>query len=70
MKRFVSCTGGAGVPTSPVAAAIGSDVKGRASLVIYAAAAGLAFVSPFISYALYVAVAVTWFIPDRRLARR
>ena len=55
---------------SPVAAAIGRDVKGRSSLVLYVAAIGLAFVSPFISYALFVAVAVTWFVPDRRLSRR
>jgi uncharacterized membrane protein len=55
---------------SPVAAAIGRDVKGRASLVLYAAATGLAFVSPFISYALFAAVAVMWFVPDRRLIRR
>ena len=55
---------------SPVAAAIGHDVKGRSSLVLYVAAIGLAFVSPFISYALFVAVAVTWFVPDRRLSRR
>jgi uncharacterized membrane protein len=55
---------------SLVAAAIGSDVKGRASLVFYAAATGLAFVSPFISYALFAAVAVMWFVPDRRLSRR
>ena len=54
--------------SSPVAEAIGRDVKGRASLVIYAAATALAFVSPWISYALFVAVAVMWFIPDRRLA--
>jgi len=55
---------------SPVAAAMGRDVKGRASLVLYAAATGLAFVSPFISYALFAAVAVLWFVPDRRLSRR
>jgi uncharacterized membrane protein len=55
---------------SPVAAAIGRDVKGHASLVLYAAATGLAFVSPVISYALFVAVAVMWFVPDRRLSRR
>jgi uncharacterized membrane protein len=54
---------------SAVARAIGSDIKGYASLVLYAAGAGLAFVSPWISYALYVAVAVTWFIPDRRFTR-
>jgi uncharacterized membrane protein len=55
---------------SPVATAMGRDVKGRASLVVYAAATGLAFVSPFISYALFAAVAVMWFVPDRRLSRR
>jgi uncharacterized membrane protein len=55
---------------SLVAAAIGRDVKGRSSLVLYVAATGLAFVSPFISYALFVAVAVMWFVPDRRLTRR
>jgi uncharacterized membrane protein len=55
--------------TSAVAQAIGSDVKGYASLVLYAAGVGFAFVSPWISYALYVAVAVLWFVPDRRFTR-
>ena len=55
---------------SPVAAAIGRDVKGRISLVIYAAAVGLAFVSPWIAYALFATVSVIWFVPDRRLSRR
>jgi len=55
--------------SSLVATAIGSDIKGRVSLLAYAAATVLAFVSPWISYALFVAVAVMWFIPDRRLSR-
>ena len=55
--------------SSLVATAIGSDTKGRLSLLAYAAATVLAFVSPWISYALFVAVAVMWFIPDRRLSR-
>jgi uncharacterized membrane protein len=54
---------------SAVAKAIGSDVKGWASLVVYAAAVPLAFVSPWISYALFVAVALMWLVPDRRFAR-
>ena len=54
---------------SPVATAIGRDVKGRASMLGYAAAAALAFVSPWIAYALIVAVAVMWFVPDRRFSR-
>ena len=52
---------------SAVAAAIGSDVKGRGSLAIYVAGTALAFVSPWIAYVLYAAVAVIWLIPDRRL---
>jgi uncharacterized membrane protein len=55
---------------SAVAMAIGRDVKGRVSLVIYAAAIGLAFVSPWISYALFATVSVIWFVPDRRFSRR
>jgi uncharacterized membrane protein len=55
--------------TSLVATAIGRDIKGRFSLVTYAAATGLAFVTPWISYALFAAVAVMWFVPDRRLSR-
>ncbi|MFY9929503.1 MAG: TMEM175 family protein [Streptosporangiaceae bacterium] len=57
-------------PGSPVAATLGRDTKGTISMVCYAAAIGLAFISPWISYALFAAVAVMWFIPDRRLARR
>jgi len=56
--------------SSLVAEAIGRDVKGRASLAIYVAATVLAFVSPWISYALFVTVAVIWFVPDRRFANR
>jgi TMEM175 potassium channel family protein len=54
---------------SAVARAVGSDLKGYASLVMYAAGVALAFVSPWIAYVLYVAVAVMWFVPDRRFAR-
>jgi uncharacterized membrane protein len=54
---------------SALAEAIGSDVKGYASLVLYAAGVGLAFLSPWISYAIYAAVAVMWFVPDRRFTR-
>ena len=56
-------------PESAVAKAIRSDIKGYASLVLYAAGVGLAFVSPWISYGLYVAVSLIWFIPDRRFLR-
>jgi uncharacterized membrane protein len=54
---------------SAVARAVAEDVKGYASIVIYAAGVGSAFVSPWISYALYAAVSVMWLIPDRRFTR-
>jgi uncharacterized membrane protein len=52
---------------SKVATALGRDLKGRLSIGVYTAAFGLAFISPWISYALLVAVAIMWFLPDRRL---
>ncbi len=55
---------------SAVAAAVGSDVKGKLSIVLYAAGIGFAFVSSWISYAIYTSVAIMWFIPDRRLTRQ
>ena len=54
---------------SLLAAAIGSDFKGRLSLGLYAAAIPLAFVGPWMSWILFVLVAVIWLVPDRRLER-
>ncbi len=53
-----------------LAEAVGGRWKEWASLVFYVAAMGLAFVSPWIAIAIYVAVAMAWFIPDRRIERR
>jgi uncharacterized membrane protein len=52
---------------SELAAAVGTDRKGEVSLVIYAVAIALSFASPRAACALYVLVAVIWFIPDRRI---
>jgi len=54
---------------SPLARAVGEDRKGVASLVLYAAAVALAFFVPKVSCALYVAVAILWLVPDRRIER-
>ena len=54
---------------STLAKAIGSDQKGKISLLLYAAAVPLAFVDSRISLACYVTVAVIWFLPDRRIER-
>ncbi len=52
---------------SLIARALGRDVKGKISVVIYGLAIPLAFVDPRIACALYIAVAVTWLVPDRRI---
>ena len=54
---------------SLLAAAVGRDMKGKISPIIYAAAMPLAFVSPFVANALFVAVAILWLVPDRRIER-
>jgi uncharacterized membrane protein len=54
---------------SALAKALGKDVKGKASLVCYAAAVPLSFVSPLLACALYVLVVIMWLIPDRRIER-
>lgn len=55
---------------STLAKALGSDFKGKISVVIYAVAIGLAFVNPGISCALYVVVALMWLVPDKRIERQ
>ena len=52
---------------SVLARAIGRDLKGKLSPVFYAAAIPLAFVNQWLSDALYVAVALIWLVPDRRI---
>ncbi len=54
---------------SALARAVGRDVKGKASVFIYLLAVPLAVVHPWIACALYVCVAVMWFIPDRRIEK-
>ena len=51
-------------PDSPLARAIGRDLKGRLSPVLYAAAIPLAFVHGWIAEAIYIAVALAWLVPD------
>ena len=57
-------------PGSKLAAAVQRDVKGKISLLCYAAAIPLAFVEPVVSIVLYVAVALLWLVPDRRIESR
>ena len=56
-------------PGSTIAIAVGADYKGKISLATYAVAIAAAFVHPAIAGALYVVVALIWFLPDRRIER-
>jgi TMEM175 potassium channel family protein len=56
-------------PDSTLATAVGPDVKGKASIAIMVAAVCLAFLNARVAFALYVLVAVLWFVPDRRIER-
>jgi uncharacterized membrane protein len=52
---------------STLAIAIGSDKKGIASVIIYAIGIGFSFINQWLGFAIYVVVAIMWFIPDRRI---
>jgi len=53
-----------------LASALGSDFKGKISIVIYVIGIPLAFIRPWLALALYILVALMWLIPDRRIERR
>jgi TMEM175 potassium channel family protein len=57
-------------PESKLKAAVQGDWKGKLSLALYAVAIGAAFVNPWISDALYAAVALMWLVPDPRIESR
>ena len=57
-------------PGSTLARALGRDAKGKLSALAYAVALPLAlWVHPWAACAVYVAVAVVWLVPDRRIER-
>ena len=51
-------------------AALGDNLKGKLSPVVYLIAIGFAFYVPQVSHALYVLVALAWLIPDRRIEEK
>lgn len=52
---------------STISKALGKDIKGIMSVVIYAIGIGLSFVNNWLGFSMYVVVASMWFIPDRRI---
>jgi uncharacterized membrane protein len=54
-------------PGSRLAEAVGSDLKAKLSLLLYAIAIPSAFIHQWISDGIYVVVALMWLVPDRRI---
>ncbi|MFI5257077.1 MAG: TMEM175 family protein [Gemmatimonadales bacterium] len=66
LQRRIIATQG---PRSLLARAVGRDLKGKLSPVLYVVAIPMAFVNRWVAGALYVAVAAMWLVPDRRIER-
>jgi TMEM175 potassium channel family protein len=66
---LVRCLIGADAPDSRIARAVGRDEKGLLSAVAYAAAIAVSPWVPWLSIGLYIAVALAWLVPDRRMER-
>jgi uncharacterized membrane protein len=56
-------------PDSRLARALGADWKGKVSVVAYAVAVAMAFTERWLAVGIYVAVALVWLVPDRRIER-
>ena len=50
--------------------ALGSDLKGKFSIVLYVISISLSFVRPWLACAGYTMVAIMWLVPDRRIERK
>ena len=49
--------------------ALGRDLKGKISPVLYLSGIGLAFVNPWLGMLVFTSVAIMWLVPDRRVER-
>ena len=54
---------------SVLATALGRDIKGKLSPILYAAGIALAFLNPWLSIAIYALITIIWFVPDRRIEK-
>lgn len=54
---------------STLAVALGDDMKGKISVIVYLLAIPIAFIDSRISMVFYILVAILWFIPDRRIEK-
>jgi uncharacterized membrane protein len=56
-------------PDSVLKKAVGGDWKGKLSPILYAVAIPMAFVSRWVSLGIYILVALTWLVPDKRIEK-
>ncbi|MFN8306336.1 MAG: TMEM175 family protein [Ferruginibacter sp.] len=54
---------------SELARALGKDIKGILSVILYLIGISLAFINPWLGFSIYSVVAGIWFIPDRRIEK-
>jgi uncharacterized membrane protein len=66
-QAIIACHGG---DKSELFAAVGKDFKGKVSMAAYASAIALSFAQPVLAGLIYVAVALMWLVPDRRIQAR
>jgi uncharacterized membrane protein len=66
-RCIIAVNGGA---ESRLAKALGDDMKGKLSMGLYVSGIALAFVRPWMAIAVYIAVALMWLVPDRRIEER
>ncbi len=57
-------------PDSTLARALGRDWKGKTSLLLYVGGIGVAPANRWLALACYIAVALMWCVPDRRIERQ
>ena len=65
VRALIACPGQA----PQIAVALGRDVKGKISPVVYTLAIPVALVLPMVALAMYAVVVLLWFVPDRRIER-
>jgi len=67
LQRNIICAQG---KDSILKQALGRDIKGKLSPILYITGVAFAFIAPLVSCGIYVFVALIWLIPDRRIEKR
>jgi uncharacterized membrane protein len=66
LQHFIIASQGA---NSLLKKAVGSDLKGKLSIVLYTIAMTISFWGQWLSQGLFILVALIWLVPDRRIEK-